>query len=361
MAFQIPSLRDLSNGFRNAFRQRLPGTDAYVEPNNLSIAADVFSLGTFELYQRLRWLSRQLFASTADAEHLERHAFEFGLTRKPASPAVGKIAIGQKVRKPEVIPAGVRFIRADGVSYVTVAPGTFVNGSTTVGVRAETAGQSTNLSGLSRLTLDPNSTQDNLNPAATVTTAGLSGGADVEDDESLRDRVLFRKRNPPHGGAVADYVAWAREVPGCTRAFAASFVPVSGAVTVYPLFHGLFPNGIPDANSVALVQAHLNRKRPVTARVYAVAPKAVPVNVRIDNLSPDNAQTREAVQDEIREVFAERAVVILAGSSSTFFRSWISEAVSRATGESAHSLVLPAADVTLNAGEIAVPGTITFI
>ncbi len=47
----------------------------------------------------------------------------------------------------------------------------------------------------------------------------ISGGADIEPINQLLERLLFRKRNPPLGGAVHDYVAWMREVAGVTRAW----------------------------------------------------------------------------------------------------------------------------------------------
>jgi uncharacterized phage protein gp47/JayE len=45
------------------------------------------------------------------------------------------------------------------------------------------------------------------------------GGTDQERQEQLRSRMLARYRAPPHGGARHDYIAWALEVPGVTRAW----------------------------------------------------------------------------------------------------------------------------------------------
>ena len=68
----------------------------------------------------------------------------------------------------------------------------------------------------------------NLLPAATVTAASpiagmdstatiattVTEGEDEEAIEDLRTRVVARMQNQPQGGAAADYVGWAREVPG---------------------------------------------------------------------------------------------------------------------------------------------------
>ena len=48
---------------------------------------------------------------------------------------------------------------------------------------------------------------------------GIAGGADEQSDLLLLQRVLARLRQPPHGGADFDYIRWALEVPGVTRAW----------------------------------------------------------------------------------------------------------------------------------------------
>ena len=64
-----------------------------------------------------------------------------------------------------------------------------------------------------------------LETSAKVVSMGR--GSNQESDESLKERVLERVRNPPQGGSPQDYIVWAKEVPGVTRAWVA------------PRFHGL--------------------------------------------------------------------------------------------------------------------------
>ena len=47
----------------------------------------------------------------------------------------------------------------------------------------------------------------------------LTGGFDTEDLETWRARVIERYYWTPQGGADGDYVVWAKEVPGITRAW----------------------------------------------------------------------------------------------------------------------------------------------
>ena len=71
-----------------------------------------------------------------------------------------------------------------------------------------------------------------VNASANVTAGALTGGADAEDDDSLRARLLARIKEPPQGGSKADYVTWALEVPGVTRAWCYPEEMGDGTVTL---------------------------------------------------------------------------------------------------------------------------------
>ncbi|MCD3114262.1 phage baseplate protein, partial [Salmonella enterica subsp. enterica serovar Enteritidis] len=47
----------------------------------------------------------------------------------------------------------------------------------------------------------------------------LTGGADTEEPETWRARVMERYYWIPQGGADPDYVIWAKEIAGITRAW----------------------------------------------------------------------------------------------------------------------------------------------
>ncbi|WP_332829400.1 baseplate J/gp47 family protein [Escherichia coli] len=52
-----------------------------------------------------------------------------------------------------------------------------------------------------------------------MTESGITGGADIESIAELLD-VCCMCAAIPGGGALHDYVIWAREVPGVSRAWA---------------------------------------------------------------------------------------------------------------------------------------------
>lgn len=366
MAFQTPSLPDIWNGVKNAMRTYLPGTDAWVEPNNLSVVGRAFSLAVGSVYERINYLYRQLFASTADGFHLEyRHAFEYGISRKAAAPGQGFVSFTQTGTF-ATIPAGYTITAPNGVIYeflTTAVPN--ANGVATVEVRATTTGVTTNQSPQTPMTVPANIAYPSLPSVAYVGVNGIGGGADIESDEDLRARVLFRKRNPPHSGSKSDYIAWALEVSGVTRAFVSPFKTQDGqiasALTLYPLFDDSRPNGIPTAYDLLAVAQHIDPLRPVTARVYVVAPVPVIVNIQIAGLKNDTVYLREAIRSNLAAMFLDQVPVVTAENGFTLPNAWIDAAIARSDGYVRHTLMTPAADLSFDAGTIPILGTVSFV
>jgi uncharacterized phage protein gp47/JayE len=147
---------------------------------------------------------------------------------------------------------------------------------------------------------------------------------------------------------------WALEVPGVTRVWVYPMQLGAGTVTV------LFVNDddpvsiIPDAAEVAEVQAHIDRRRPVTAEVFVAAPTATPLDMTIA-LDPNTASVQQAVLAELQDLLTREAQ-----PGGTILISRLREAVSIAAGEGDNSIITPGANVTHAAGEMAVLGTVTF-
>ena len=142
-----------------------------------------------------------------------------------------------------------------------------------------------------------------------------------------------------------DYVRWARQQPGVTRAWCYPEWLGAGTVGVAFVMDGRV-NVLPLAGDVAAVQAALDIERPVTARLTVFAPATHVVPVEVD-LNPDTPAIRAAVSAELTDFFAREAE-----PGGTLHPSRISEVVSLAEGEFSHVLVLPAAPVTAPAGAL---------
>lgn len=189
---------------------------------------------------------------------------------------------------------------------------------------------------------------------APATVVDVSGGADIEADDDLRDRLLARIQAPPHGGNAADYEAWALQVPGVTRAWVYRHHMGAGTVGLAFVCDGR-TDIVPTGAEVAAMAAHIDTLRPVTATVVVFAPVAAPLALTI-RLNPDSAATRAAVSAELRDFLAREAV-----PGGTLYLSRLREAISQAAGEYRHELVAPAADVVSPAGRIATLGVITWL
>ncbi len=358
----IPALADIGTRLRTAFRAYLPGTDAMVEPNNLSVTGKAFALGMFDAYQRIKWLYRQLFASTADRFHLVyRHGADYGLTLKPSSAATGSVVVAQLIPEAQTVPAGVTFIRDDGVQFVSTAVASAANGSVTLQVQAQSTGAATNCAAGESLTLVQQPAVPNLADTGAVDANGLGGGADEEATEAFRARVLARKRFTPQAGAPGDYERWATAVPGVTRAYASRFSSDCTYVSVWPLFDGLRANGIPQPGDLAPVIAAIESQRPVGAIVRTLVASAQAIDVTIANLSPNTPATQAAIAAALADAFFELGAVSTTQDPLTFYAEWISGAIRQPLPDAGtFTLVAPPADVFVALGSLPILGTVTF-
>lgn len=347
MSFSRPSLNSLVTRILNDLLSRF-GTDDTLRRTDSGVYARVQAAAAHSLYGFVDWASRQFFVGTCDGDVLDRQGDELGLPRTPAAKATGSFTFTTLVGG--VIPDGTLVQAFDAVEYETVGSVTASGTSTPVDVQAvvaaaagnRTTGQTVNL----------------VSPIAGVTAAAvageLSGGADIETDAAYRARLLARKQQPPHGGASFDYVAWALEVAGVTRAWVYPQELGIGTVSVR-FVRDNDASIIPDAGEVATVQAYIDARRPVTAAVTVVAPTADALNFTID-LTLDTPDIRAAVAQELADLLLREAV-----PGGTILLSHIRQAISNAQGEVDFAMTVPAANVVSATGHMSTMGTVTWL
>lgn len=349
MPFIRPDLATLIARAEADIETRLPGADARLRRSNLNVLARVHAAAAHGLYGYLDWIARQVIPDTADAEILDRWASWWRVERRLAAAAVGSVTLTGT--NGAVIAAGTSLMRSDGAEYTVDAEATIAGGLAIVSVTAVEAGQAGNAVAASALSLI--TPVIGVNAAGFVAVGGLTGGADSELDPSLRARLLARVQMPPHGGADFDYVTWALEVPGVTRAWVYPLETSANNVTVRFVRDG-DASLIPDAAEVATVQAYIDARRPVTADVSVVAPIADPLAYTI-HISPDTAAVRAAVEAELRDLHQREAV-----PAGTLLLSHMREAVSLAAGETDNVLTVPNTNVVSATGHISTFGGITW-
>lgn len=352
MSFNIPAPSEIQERLETESalstgtqRAALAGTGENMITRDTTIASS-------ELYGFIKKLSKQILPTTSESEYLDEHAsFWLELARKSAASATGPVTVTGI--DGAIIPAGSVVVRGDGRVYtfdadVTIGAGGIATGSVT----AQSAGLGGNTQ--SGITLALSSPIVGIS-IITVGSEGLSGGADIESDASLLERVLDRVQTPPMGGCLSDYVTWAREVPGVTRAWPSE--SEEGVVTVLVTFvmDGKTDTIIPTETEVQAVADYIAGKRPAGARPEIFAPTTSAVNLSIA-LNPNTVAVQNAVRAELEDLFQREA----SAKGVTLYLSRISEAISIGAGESHHVIISPDHSLNFAFGVLPVLGDITW-
>lgn len=295
------------------------------------------------LYGYIDYVMRQCFASTADEKYLERMASEYGIYRKEATSSVGQVTFSGT----PIVPAGTQFQTTSGILFET----TEASNDGVAAAKSVNAGLDGNITGPQQVTL--------VSPIAgiesTATIGTFAGGSDAENVESLRERLLARMRTPPRAGTKEDYVAWALEVPGVTRAWCYPQELGIGHVTVRFMTDGMTANGIPNEEMIRRVKDHISEVMPVCVPLTVVAPIPVELNVEVD-CDPETQSIREQVTSAIHESISK-----VAQPNIRFYLTDLYRAVGGVKEIETFRIVTPTDDVRPRTGEILVPGNVSFV
>ncbi|MBP0492155.1 baseplate J/gp47 family protein [Pararoseomonas indoligenes] len=368
MPFSRPTLRALA---QQASADVAEATGSYVllRSSPLAILAKATAGLVQGLYGYLDWIARMAVPWTAEGEFLEAWAALVGVTRKSAAAAAGSATFTGTPGS--ILPDGAQVARSsDGLLYLTTGLGTVSSdGTVTVAIVAAEEGATGNAVDGSALRVASAATGVNSTGAMV---GPATGGADAEGDDDFRARMLERYREPPQGGAQGDYVRWAKEVPGVTRAWATPNGAGAGTVVVYAMLdeaqaaNGGFPQGTdggaaaetrtaPATGDQLTIADYLYPLQPVTALVYVVAPVASPINLTIADLDEDTTATRAAIASAVRGMLRRQGE-----PGGTIYQSDLVAAIDGVPGVEHFTLTSPSASVTASAGRLPTLGTITW-
>ncbi len=393
-----PTLDQLIAGASADLSVSLPGADGLLRYSNLGVLVRVLAAMVNGLYGYQDWIAQQAVPFTASGEFLEAWAALKGVLRAAPTQASGPVQFSGT--NGVLLPAGSSVIRSDGRAYQTEADGTVAGGVVTVTVLDVTP--------YNNLTTQPGGAAGNSDAGTQFTlgtaisgiqsggaaTGPITGGADAQADASLRTDMLQAYAAQPQGGDLADYVTWALQVPGVTRAWNAGVGPNgAGTVTLYVMLdqaeaaHGGFPQG---TNGVAAnetraaaatgdqlaVANHIFPLRPVTALVYVDAPLANTVTLTISQTTGWSAATKTAVEAAIAGVLLQQAapggVTDASGNPVGIVDlSYIEQAIGQVAGTEGFVITAvgctngtvtpgPTGNIASSAGYLAVLGTVTF-
>ena len=260
-------------------------------------------------YRFAAWCLDQTQPATANEFWLTIWGDRYGVVRDPSVAA--RIDLTATGVDGSPLPAGTLWQSSGGLIYSQEASGVVGSGypSGTVGVIVAclTRGDSGNLGPGATLTL--------VSPVTGIDSAATTGatetdGEDQQTLEAYRAEIINRIRYRPQGGAIPDYVIWAREVPGVVAAFVTGG---GGTVTVYPLVNitGFADDGITpvprvaDAPKIAEVDAYLEDpiRKPIGVNVVTLAATertcAVTITTATIAGGALSADQKQSVQDAV--------------------------------------------------------------
>lgn len=350
MAFETPDLRSLISKTQADIEAELPGTNARLRRSNLNVLGRIMAGLAHGQYGFIReFLSQCLPWSKGFL--LRQWSEVWNVQARPAEAAERPVTFTGT--EASVIAADTRLQTIDGREYATLSDVTIISGTAVVTVVAVEPGAAGNVDAGTVLTL--------VNPVAGVdadVTVGAGGvtGVDAESQDSLYARFQQRVQSPPHGGNANDYITWALEVPGVTKAWVYTDLDGEDTIQVY-FVRDDDASPIPEAAEVAAVQAYINdaSRKPLTATVNVYAPVAKVIDFTV-SVVPNTPAVRAAAEEELKD-FIRRAATL----GGTVIATQADEAISLAEGETDHNMTVPAANITCLPNEYPVFGAITWI
>lgn len=285
------------------------------------------------------------------------------------------------------LPGGSQLLYAPtGVVYQTTAAVSLIAATVTVVARASSDQDQGDGSGTIGNLEDGQVLQfasplPNIATNATVTGTEVVG-AEGEDEDTYRARVLRRSQRRPQGGAYADYQIWGTEVPGIRNVFPYTGDP--GEVDVY-VEATAGPDGIPDASQLQQVLDYIEfdpneapsptglaNRRPANGAVNVLAITRTAFDVEISGFIADDPSTVQAALEQGVDEFLRAREPFIVGLSALPRLDRITQGavagvineIAEANGASVGSVVLRRAAVvisqyTLDRGELAKLGTLT--
>lgn len=319
---------------------------------DMAIRLRAFAYQIFSLTVQQEYVRRQMFPQTAEGEHLDYHAQMRGLERKSAVRAKGKLrfSIDEAVGNDLAVAAGTSCMTAAGTEFVTTQDTVIAAGELfcETGAEAKEAGSQGNVpaGSVCYMMLAPKGVASCTNPAA------FSGGADAEDDASLRERVISAYRTLPNGANRAYYEKTALSCDGVAGVVVLPKNRGRGTVDVI-ISSG---SGMPSDELVQAVADRLDADREICVDIDVSAPESITVDVSVQVL-PAAGYTFGDVSARVGAAVREYFSGGLLGED--LLAAAVANVIYSVEGVKNYKLVSPADDVPAGAGGLPVLGTLT--
>lgn len=336
MSLSTPTTKEINDNIIAQLESSLDQSIPLLPKSFLRVLAKVIAGVFILLYKYAGFIFLQMFVRTASARETEVNGVFFTPLTEwgrligvgdpvPATPAELIVDITVDIQVGN-LPSGTQLINTgNGVTYITIGSVALNAATVQATVRAvadQVGGNGAGIIG----NLNPGDIVSFANPLANVARDAIVDsqsvtGADAEDTEVYRQRIIDRFQKRPQGGAYADYEQWGEETAGIINVYPyTSDCP--GQVDVYceatPESSGS-ADGIPTPaqlqevlDSIELDQNGLATRRPANALVNSFAITRTQFDIRITGLIVNNlAQVKADIEQALEEYFLDKEPFIV--------------------------------------------------
>lgn len=196
------------------FQTEFGGFKSFLKRSIIQVFAVVLAGLVWTLQKRIQKVADGIFSDTASGADLDLIGNRLNLARK--TPTETKATVAVQASKSVTIQAGTIFVSISGEEYYTTETTDLTAGKSSLNITSKSTGQKSTLLTNSQLRAKYAIDGVEVLPEITITQEGVDG----EQDKEYRLRVIDREKRRPQGGSYNDYVFWAEETPGVTRAWA---------------------------------------------------------------------------------------------------------------------------------------------
>lgn len=237
-----------------------------------------------QIYQAMQYIDRQGKQSTLKysySDFLDNLAAFKGVTRAPAEPATTTLRFTLSVERDTVtaIPRGTRVSAAGSIYFATDTYAEIPVGSTTVDVPATCTVAGTDGNGFAPGELD--TIMDPIPYVASVTnTTATEGGAEIESDDDLAERVFLAPGAYSTAGPEDGYLYHAKAYNAAIGDVVATSTQAAGTVNIVFI---MADGSTPGHEMIEGLEGYLQGKtiRPMTDLVKVAAPEEVQYTINL--------------------------------------------------------------------------------
>ncbi|GMO64733.1 MAG: hypothetical protein Ta2A_12510 [Treponemataceae bacterium] len=314
MPFSRDSLAVLKDRTYANYMSLYKPLDKTARYNLIRVLANI-DAGMYHLLQGdLEFLSKQIFADSAEGEYLRAH----WSSRVPplyAVAAIGTVIVSGVAGV--AIPAGIIFQSDSGKRYfIEKASHIGSSGTAVVEVKAQEAGSESNIEADKNLTI-VSAIPAGIDSKAVTGETGILGGSNSESDSEYLARVLIALQNPSRYGKRGDFATWAIDAtPEVSDAWEFKNFGVFGALLII-VINGNQTSGVYPVENLQAVRDYIDTVSPPV--LYAVrTPELVPLNPAIALLPLEDTQgNRELAASRLKlylQTAANPGITITAGA-----------------------------------------------